>query len=381
MRAVRWPDVEGKGNAHVPESERDRRVRYLRAWAQAIGGGVREDDAAAVVRRVFAVQAQDATAARLGIRARSRAVDGEAVRVAYEDDRSIVRGWFMRGTLHTVPAPDVRWLLRLLGPRLLRAGERRYRELELDEALRERADDLLKRAVTTHGPLTRAELTERLAPLGVPPTGQAAFHLIRHAALRGILVHGPERAEGEYAGEATFVLLDDWLPDAGAAFPEDAAAELARRYLKAYAPADAADFAAWAGLPAGVARTAWRALADAGASAEYAGLTVPARRATQDADETDTPDVRLLPAYDNYFTGYRTRELSVPAAHEKRVWPGGGVLRPTVTVDGLAVATWSRQVTKEAADVRVEPFAPLSREVRDGLAEETAAVSRFLRPE
>ncbi|WP_418961058.1 winged helix DNA-binding domain-containing protein [Streptomyces tritici] len=355
-------------------------VRTMRARAQAIGGGVREADPASVVRRVFAIQAQDAVAARLGIRARGRAIDPEAVRAAYEDDRSIVRGWFMRGTLHTVPAADARWLLRLLAPRLLSAGARRYRELGLDDALRARADASLRRAVTDHGPLTRLELTERLVPLGVDPEGQAAFHLIRHAALGGILVHGPERA-----GEATFVLLDDWLPDRGTgAEPEAAADELARRYLRAYGPADVTDFAGWSGLPLGRARTAWRALADAGTTTAYEGLTVLAPRRSTDGETCDGdgndsgPDVRLLPAYDNYLTGYRSRDLSVPAAHRRAVWPGGGLLRPTVTVDGLAVGTWSRQVTAPSADVRVDLFAPLPAAARAALAAETEAVSRFL---
>lgn len=52
--------------------------------------------------------------------------------------------------------------------------------------------------------------------------------------------------------------------------------------------------------------------------------------------------MRLLPAYDNYLVGYRSRELSVPAEHERLVWPGGGQIRATVMVDGLAVGTWSR---------------------------------------
>lgn len=41
----------------------DERVRELRARTQALAGGVREASAAAVVRQVFAIQAQDATAA------------------------------------------------------------------------------------------------------------------------------------------------------------------------------------------------------------------------------------------------------------------------------------------------------------------------------
>ncbi|MFI7296680.1 hypothetical protein [Streptomyces sp. NPDC050121] len=128
-------------------------IRRLRAHAQALAGGACQASAVTVVRRVFAIQAQDATAADLGIRVRGRDITA------------------------------------------------------------------------------RAELTERLTTLGIPPDGQAPFYLIRHAALTGILCHGPQRA-----GEATHVLLDDWLPSTGRFRWEgdDALAELARRYLAAH---------------------------------------------------------------------------------------------------------------------------------------------------
>lgn len=116
----------------------------------------------------------------------------------------------MRGTLHTIPSDDARWVLQLLSPRILAATSRRYQQLGLDDDLRQRADHLIRRVLTTHGPLTRAELTEHLTTLGISPDGQVPFHLIRHAALTGILCHGPQRA-----GEATYVLLNDWLPTTG----------------------------------------------------------------------------------------------------------------------------------------------------------------------
>ncbi len=152
-----------------------------------------------VVRRVLAIQAQDATAADLGIRVRGRDITARAIRTAYEKERSIVRNWYMRGTLHTIPSDDARWVLQLLSPRILAATSRRYRQLGLGDDLRRCADHLIRRVLAAHVPLTRAELTERLTTLGVPPDGRAPFHLIRHAALTGILCHGPQRA-----GEATY---------------------------------------------------------------------------------------------------------------------------------------------------------------------------------
>ncbi|MBB3733068.1 winged helix DNA-binding domain-containing protein [Nonomuraea dietziae] len=349
------------------------RVRRLRA--QALAGGAREDSVEAVVQRVFAIQAQDATASDLGIRVRGRDITAQAIRTAYEKERSIVRNWYMRGTLHTIPSDDARWVLPLLSPRILAATNRRYQQLGLDDDLRQRADHLIRRALASHGPLTRAELTEHLTTLGIPPDGQAPFHLIRHAALTGILCHGPQRT-----GEATYVLLNDWLPTTGRfRWEGDAAlAELARRYLAAYAPATLEDFATWSGLPVTWARRAWKMLAESGAITEYGTLTMLAGRVKELPGSSDTPDVRMLPAYDNYLIGYRTREVSVPALHQARVWPGGGLIRPTVIADGLAIATWTRG--SGSRSIQVDAFEPVRPQIERGIDMEKEAVVGFLRP-
>ncbi|GAA2619356.1 winged helix DNA-binding domain-containing protein [Streptomyces spororaveus] len=340
--------------------ERRTTDRLLRARAQAIGGEVREESVAAVLDRVLAVQAQDLPAAELGLRVRARGLTREAVRRATDTERTAVRGWFMRGTLQLVPAADARWLLALFGPVHLALAARRLRELDLDEALCTRSERLITEAIDGEGPLTRAQLTDRLTTLGVEPKGQSAFHLIRRAALAGRICHGPQRD-----GEATFVLLDDWLPATGPLPFTGAAAEreLARRYRAAYGPSDALDFVHWSGLKATTGKNAWAAVRETGPEAAPA----PAE-----------PDVRLLPAYDNYLVGYRDRDLSVPAAHERRVWPGGGQIRATVLVDGLAVGTWSGG--RRGTPVKVEPFPgtePPTPAVAAGIARESADIARF----
>ncbi|MFI1062053.1 MULTISPECIES: winged helix DNA-binding domain-containing protein [Streptomyces] len=340
--------------------ERRTTDRLLRARAQAIGGEVREESVAAVLDRVLAVQAQDLPAAELGLRVRARGLTREAVRRATDTERTVVRGWFMRGTLQLVPAADARWLLALFGPVHLALAARRLRELDLDEALCTRSERLITEAIDGEGPLTRAQLTDRLTTLGVEPKGQSAFHLIRRAALAGRICHGPQRD-----GEATFVLLDDWLPATGPLPFTGAAAEreLARRYRAAYGPSDALDFVHWSGLKATTGKNAWAAVRETGPEAAPA----PAE-----------PDVRLLPAYDNYLVGYRDRDLSVPAAHERRVWPGGGQIRATVLVDGLAVGTWSGG--RRGTPVKVEPFPgtePPTPAVAAGIARESADIARF----
>ncbi|MET7479725.1 winged helix DNA-binding domain-containing protein [Streptomyces sp. NPDC005648] len=357
-------------------------ARALRARGQGLGGGVRHGSVAEVVERVVAVQAQDTSAAALGIRVRATDVTAAQVRRAAEAERSIVRGWFMRGTLQLVPAADVPWLLGLLGPVFLRQSERRHRELGLDEDVCARAEAEFTK-VLAEGPATRAALTGRLAERGLPSQGQAPFHLIRRAALRGVVCHGPE-----LGGEAAFVLLPDWLP-ARSRGPkgEQAETELAARYLRAYAPAAPEDFATWSGLPLSAARRVWRALGAAGrlVECEVPGgrCALLAETAGERAGEADgppgegPPDVRLLPAYDNYLLGYRSRSLSVPSQHERQVWPGGGQIRPTVLMDGLAYGTWAWRGKDGAAAVSLFDEDP-DPGLAEGIAAETAYIRRFL---
>ncbi len=68
----------------------------------------------------------------------------------------------------------------------------------------------------------------------------------------------------------------------------------------------------------------------------------------------------------------------MPAEHERRVWPGGGQIRATVVVDGLAVGTWSGG--RRGTPVTVEPFPgtePPSPAVAAGIARESADIARF----
>ncbi|RII13112.1 hypothetical protein DSC45_25000 [Streptomyces sp. YIM 130001] len=341
--------------------------RLSRARAQLVGGQARAASVAGALEQVCAVQAQDFGAAGLGLRARVVGLDADGVRDAIEVERTAVRGWFMRGTLQIVPAADVRRLLGLFGPVHLARGARRLRELGLDEGMCARAERLIVRAIDGEGPLNRTQLTALLGTSGVPRRGQSAFHLIRRAALSGLICHGPHRD-----GEAAFVLLDDWLPDSGplSFSGRDAEVELARRYRSAHGPSDAQDFARWSGLRKSVAQRAW---AEAGTSA--AGEAATGEDGSAGAPE---PDVRLLPAFDNYLLAYGSRELSVPAADERRVWPGGGMIRPTVMVDGRAVGTWSGG--RGGVEPRVEPFPgsePFTAGVVAGIARESADVARF----
>ncbi|WP_431681561.1 winged helix DNA-binding domain-containing protein [Kitasatospora sp. KL5] len=313
--------------------------------------------AVAVARESGGVQAQDAGAARLALRVRGVVDPGEPGRALAAGETVVLA--LMRGTLHLVPAADARWLLGLFAERNLAAAARRRRELGLTEEVCERALELLPGLLDV--PRSRAELVRLLNEqgLGIDPEGQAPAHLIGFAAAQGVLCRGADVAPRQ-PGHVP-------LPAGGPA-PADPAAELAARYLAAFGPAGPADFAAWSGLPVRAAR---EAVAASGAVEAGPGLFAAAGAEELPAGP---PVVRLLGAFDNYVLGYRDRDAVLRPEFARRINTGGGIVRPALVADGRVLGSWRR----EKDELVVKPFEPLPGAVREGLAEEAAAVAAFL---
>jgi hypothetical protein len=346
-----------------------------------------------VVHHLCGVQSQDIGAAELSIGVRAAGLTARDVAHARLEERSLVRTWAMRGTLHLVPAEDLGWLLPLLAPGLIAGNARRYAELGLDEDTLERGVRALREVLEAYGPLTRAEIVERLAERGILLTGQARPYLIQRAALEGFVCYGPDRRTTDSReGEPAYALLADWLGGGPAAMRksalsrEAALVELARRYLAAFGPATPADLATWSGVAAREVRSAWARL---GAELEQADTVEgPAwllRERHSRREETIlqapgdlTPAVRLLPAFDTYLLGYRARDLTVPRELARRVNAGGGMIKPVVLVDGQAAGTWRIQRTRGRIDIVVEVFADLPAGIRAALEDERERITRFL---
>jgi hypothetical protein len=344
--------------------------------AQRLTGG-RPREVAEVVRAVLGLQAQDTPASRLAVRPRSTGLDEAAVRRACNQDRSVVRTWAMRGTLHLVAAGDAGWLVTLLGPVFAAADRRRRLQLGLDDGLCERALEALP-AVLADGPLSRADLVRGLAAEGikVDPSGQAPAHLVGYAALRGLVCRGPD-LDGD---QASYVLLESWVGARRPLGPDDALAELARRYLAGHGPAGPEDLAAWSGLPVGRARRAFELVA--GELREVQGdgrrLWAPAGAGTA-RSRAGEPVVRLLGRFDDYLLGWRDRDLVLDPRFARQIQAGGGWIHPAVVVDGRVAGTWRARRAGGRLEVTVTPFSGrLPGGTRPALEAEAADLGRFL---
>ena len=343
------------------------RRQAQRLSAQLLSGPP-ADGTVEVARWLLAVQAQDPRGARLAVRARSRARSATDVDIALTNDRSVVVTWLNRGTLHLVPAEDYWWLHPLTTPPLLRGNARRLAQEGVPPADAERAVTVIERAVTAEGPLTRAQLAERIAATGVRTQGQAIVHLLALASLRGLIVRGPMAGR-----DHAYALVRDWLgaaPAPHAEFDRDRAlAELAVRYLAGHGPATDRDLAKWAGLPLRDARHGLAGIAGRLAARDDGLADLAGRR-----DECPpAPPPRLLGAYDPLLLGWDSRDPVV--GPHGRLIAINGLFRPFALVRGHAVGTWSLPGGK----VALAPFAPLPAAAAAALAADATDVERFLR--
>ena len=359
----------------------DDQLRFLRLRAQRLTPQQPGEviGVAQVVKEVCGIQAQDASAATLAVRSRSNGLFVSDVEQARAHDRSIIRTWGLRGTLHMLASDDIGWLLPLLGPVFVACDRRRRVELGLSEDMCVRGMRIIRNVLADQGPLTRTELMEHLATNGIRLEGQARPHLLARAALEGLICLGPDRGT-----EPTYVLLNDWIDQehTGHSLSEDEAyTELTRRYLSAYGPATPGDQAAWSGLPLSKTRAAWQRIKDELLGVETAGSPVWILKTHEEwLDElpADIPIVRLLPRFDIYLLGYQKRDLAVPSQYAKRINAGGGIVHPTVLVDGRIVGTWKSKREKNHLVVMVEPFEHLAPEIDEGLEKEVEDIARFL---
>ncbi len=322
----------------------------------------------AVVRRLLAVQGQDPRGVRLAIRPRSAGLTAADVDRALTDERSVLITWLNRGTLHLVCADDYWWLHALTTPPLVTASTRRLAQEGVPPADADRAVAVIEAGLAADGPLTRAQLGERITAAGVRSEGQALVHILLLASRRSHIVRGPVTG-----ADHAYVLARDWLGPPPAAPDRDAAlAELARRYLAGHGPAADRDLAKWAGLPLRDARRGLTAIA-AGLSQHADGLaSLASAPGGQPPGDHGRPPHRLLGSFDPLLHGWVSRE-PVLGGHQGVVTTNG-IFRPFALVRGHGVATWGLARGR----VTLTPFAPLAAADEAALMADAADVLRFL---
>ncbi|MGO1485491.1 MAG: winged helix DNA-binding domain-containing protein [Brevibacterium aurantiacum] len=332
---------------------------------------------------VCGVQNSPPGSALLALNARVSDVAREAVDTAISEHKSLLQSWSMRGAPFFFPTSDLPvFTTGVLPPtedgrrHLILGVEASLEKLEMSLAevvdrTRDTIGSVLSGRRLTVNDLG-AEMTELIArelpkkkradweregPYAKgQPLGEGVVHFcLRILTLQQVICFAPRDGK-----KAPFVLLDEWLDtDVPDVAPEDARAELLRRYLHAYGPSTRGDFASWLGVRAREGEAWWDLLENEMTEVDYG------RRAwvlTEDLDALQSPPtpagVRLLPPRDPYIQG-RDRETIIDKQFHRDVFKTVG--EPgTVLVDGRIVGTWRARKKGKNLHMSVTSFDRLS---------------------
>jgi hypothetical protein len=327
--------------------------------------------AADAVRWFGAVQAQDYLGSLWAIGLRTLGATEVSIEQAIAE-RSIVRTWPLRGTLHFVAAEDARWMLELCAPRTLaRNSARLKKEHGINSRLVARSRGVLINALRGGVCMPRPEVYRRLDAARIKTSGGRGLHLLWWHAHEGLLCLGPRAGK-----QQTFALMDEWLPPTPPRSREESLAELARRYFTGHGPATLRDFAWWSGLAAADAASALEMVAN-----ELLTVAVASRTYWQSPSAAATRAARgchLLPAYDEYTVAYQDRGAVLSDDLAARADSGHGIFHPPIVIDGQIAGTWSRTLGKNSVAITCRLFAPVDRRQTQALAAAARRYADFL---
>lgn len=321
-----------------------------------------------VVQWLGAMQAQDYLGALWAIGLRTPDATEQSITQALAE-KTIVRTWPMRGTLHFVAASDVRWMLELLTPRVVQRSKGRLAQLQLDAKTISASATVITNTLAGGKQLTRSELYAVLEQAQIATNGQRGIHIL------GQLAHQQLICFGTHVGkQPTFALFDEWVPDAKSLPRDQALATLALRYFTGHGPATVYDFMWWSGLTATDARE--------GLATVITQLGSE-RRGTHEyyfAQGTSVVpsvfDAFLLPPFDEFLLGYRDRSAVLDTQHTSLVNPSSnGIFNPITIIGGQVVGTWKRVLERDTVVISFSAFPTSSNEAHIPIL--TAAAERY----
>jgi hypothetical protein len=355
-----------------------RELTRLRLISQLIQPGDVQTPAD-VVRRLFAVQAQDFASACWALGVRSPGSTAADVTASLSGGE-IVRTWPMRGTLHFVAPEDLRWMLQLTRERMLASLASRNRQLELDAAVFEQVTDIVIEALSGGHALGRNELMRLLEDRGIRTSGERGYQLIYYLAQTATICWGPP-----YKNQQALVLVDEWIAPTPERSRDESLREHLLRYLAGHGPAKLTDYQWWSKLTLTDARIglalARDQLIELEVEHETYWMTAQSHSAASSLPTTRRHNeaVYVLPGFDEYLLGYQDRSAALPAEFSGRVVPtSNGIFMPIIVSRGRAVGTWRRTLSASTVSIEAIPFVSLSSAQNSQFDRAVAGYARFL---
>ena len=217
--------------------------------------------------------------------------------------------------------------------------------------------------------LPKRAIAEELTSLGFLLDDRLLTSLLVRSEIEGLLCSGQMQGR-----EATWALLSERVPAICPLTPDEALKQLALKYFRSHSPASLEDFVWWSGLPKTQCKKALNLIAN-----EIEETKVEEETMYLYHNTLDCPDyarkVLLLPPYDEYLIGYKSRWVALEKKHTAKAHNNFGIFKPVILHEGRVVGNWKASIDKQAANLITELFAEKSKVKQQSLQD---AINQFV---
>ena len=289
-----------------------------------------------VVSHMGAMQAQDYRMVRWAVAMRTKRPSFTAFKKAY-DEGKIIRMHLLRGTWQLIAAEDYWWMLELFAPKAKATlnGWMRANKILIDEKEELAIREILVEKAMENKSLTKKDFDCALRERGIiMDDHRLRYHLM-------LAEYSKTLCSGNLTGkEATYAIVEKKIERSRRMERDEMLMLLARKYFQGHAPATFEDYVWWSGISVSDCRKGMQLLGDKLRKESWKGYDFYLM------DSCRTRGFRkgnslLLPPYDEYLIGYKSRELALASHHVPHAHTNNGIFFPVIAEDGIICGNWS----------------------------------------
>ena len=307
------------------------------------------------------VQAQDYSQFRWAVGMRTEKPKIDAVRDAFSSGK-ILRLHLMRCTIQAVTPQDLAWMRELCREKNLRTIQSwsSCNQIEFSDQYYNEGTEALKEILASGKSLCKAEISKELARLNFAADTTHIRQLLLRGEIEGLLCSGKMKGK-----DSTWALASERtknFPQHTPSSQSEALGLLARKYFRSHSPAGFEDFCWWTGLTIAQNRKAVEQIATELEEVQVEGQKMFIYNGSPGICDCTThtaqeKNVMLLPPYDEYLIGYKSRWVSLDKRHEGKAHNSFGIFKPVILHKGRVVGNWRASIDKGTRKVETEVFA------------------------